>query len=303
MKDVSLISITEPSSEYELIDSGEEEKLERFGSIVLARPDPQAMWKKTLSEKVWKDAHARFVQEGKTAKWVKHPKGSIPEEWAMTCGGFTFLLGLSSFKHTGIFPEHVENWQWIADAVRTAQSLRAGQGGKVQVLNLFGYTGGATLAALSAGAEVCHVDASKVSIARAKENLKLSRMEDKPVRFILDDALAFVKREARRGNVYDGIIMDPPAFGRGPKNELWKIETHLPELVEACAQILSANPAFVLMNGYAAGYSPIAYRNNVAALVGKRADAGTLECGELTIRESHGGRLLPAGIFARWRIA
>lgn len=298
MNETSLISSTEPQPDYELIDSGGEEKLERFGAVILARPDPQALWKKAAPAREWSQAHARFAQAGKSAKWVQAAGAQIPDEWSMSLGGFTFLLGLSSFKHTGIFPEHLENWKWIGEAIATA----VGAGKTVSVLNLFCYTGGATLAALKAGAEVCHVDGSKVSIARAKENVRLSGLESKPVRFILDDALAFVKREARRGKKYDAIIMDPPAFGRGAKGEVWKIERDLPTLLDACKEILAPEPVFVLLNGYAAGYSPLAYKNNISVLVPEAA-RGAIQCGELAIRESHAKRLLPAGMFARWRCA
>lgn len=303
MKESVSISITEPQADYELIDSGEEEKLERFGNVVLARPDPQALWKKSAPTAVWSRAHAKFVASGKSAKWVAGTVSggsTLPEEWNMSLGDFTFLLGLSSFKHTGIFPEHLENWTWIGETISAAHAKNPSH--IVSVLNLFGYTGGATLAALKAGAEVCHVDGSKVSIARAKENARLSGLAEKPVRFILDDALAFVKREARRGKKYDAIIMDPPAFGRGAKGEVWKIERDLPVLMDACREIFAVDPVFVLLNGYAAGYSPIAYKNNIAPLV-PAAARGEIECGELTIRESHGKRLLPAGMFARWRRA
>lgn len=308
MKETSLITITEPQADYELIDSGDEQKLERFGAVILARPDPQALWKKSAPQSEWHRAAATFSQQGKSAKWVRGTSqagdtsgGELPEEWNMKLGDFTFLLGLSSFKHTGIFPEHLENWKWIGEAVAAAQAnIPAGSFKKISVLNLFGYTGGATLAALAAGADVCHVDGSKVSIARAKENVRLSGLAEKPVRFILDDALAFVKREARRGNKYDAIIMDPPAFGRGAKGEVWKIERDLPVLMDACREIFSADPVFILLNGYAAGYSPLAYRNNIAPLLPASA-RGDIECGELAIRESRGGRLLPAGMFARWR--
>ncbi|MEK7185261.1 MAG: class I SAM-dependent methyltransferase [Patescibacteria group bacterium] len=322
----SLILTTEPSVDYELIDSGDGEKLERFGNVTLVRPDPQALWNKNSPENVWLNATARFVQDTRDSRWVfrdeateKASKVSAgDDDWSIKIGALSFLLGFSSFKHTGIFPEQTPNWDWITETIRGANDRggvagdAASSSGKISVLNLFGYTGGATLAAASAGAEVCHVDASKVSIARAKKNAELSGLAQAPIRFILDDAMAFVKREARRGKKYDAIIMDPPAFGRGPDGEVWKIEKDLPKLIDACREILADQPLFVLINGYAAGYSPLAYLNILESLLPKTGSAGTTikmetECGELTIRESmhgsSGGRLLSAGIFARSRRA
>lgn len=280
---------TKPSKGYELLDSGNGEKLERFGDFVLRRPDPQALWQKSLSADVWEDCHAEFVASGQTGNWKK--KKELPETWEIEISGLKFVISLSAFKHTGIFPEHAENWNWIMETVEDA-------GRTLSVLNLFGYTGGATLAAARAGAEVCHVDGSKVSVTKASENAKASGLEDKPIRWIIDDALSFVKREVRRGVKYDGIIMDPPSYGHGPKREVWKIEESLSELISECQKLLSDNPAFVLINGYAAGYSSVAYKNNLIDLT-KNAQ-GEVEFGELAL-EAKNGRLLPAGIFARWR--
>ena len=313
----SLILITEPSADYELIDSGDGEKLERFGDVTLVRPVPQALWSRQVGESVWSNATARFIQDTRDSCWVFRDGAktdAAAADWSIKIGELSFLLGFSSFKHTGIFPEQAPNWNWIAETIRRASDRGAKkEATKISVLNLFGYTGGATLAAASAGAEVCHVDASKVSIARAKKNAELSGLADAPIRFILDDVMAFVKREVRRGKKYDGIIMDPPAFGRGPDGEVWKIEKDLPKLIAACREILTDQPLFVLINGYAAGYSPLAYRNILQSLLprsaGKKSPALAaemeIECGELTIRESTrdaaSSRLLPAGIFARAR--
>ena len=230
------------------------------------------------------------MRQGKSGRWKQNKK--VPKSWEIGLDDLHFSLKLSAFKHTGIFPEQEENWKWIKETIKNA-------GREVSVINLFGYTGGATLAAASAGAKVCHVDGSKVSINSARENTKLSNLDSKPIRWILDDAMAFVKREARRGITYDAIIMDPPAYGRGPKKELWQIEESLPEFIKECKKILSKKPLFVLINGYASGYSAIAYKNNLAELVSPHA--GEIEAGELTIEESKTGRLLPAGIFARWK--
>lgn len=292
---------TRPSKGYELLDSGDGEKLERFGTVVLRRPDPQALWKKSLPMTIWNNAHAEFVTSGKSGTWKKKTDThQIPESWVIELSGLTFELSLSAFKHTGIFPEQSENWNWIQETVTAAKAKRTDP---VSVLNLFGYTGGASLAAAKAGAEVCHVDGSKVSVAKAGENAKLSGLEDKPIRWIIDDVMSFVKREVRRGKKYDAIIMDPPAYGHGPKKELWKIEKDLPELIQECRNLLSANPLFIILNGYASGYSAIAYKNNLADLTADAHGTSTsnnIEFGELAL-ETAAGQQLPAGIFARWR--
>lgn len=286
----SKLSITQPSSEYELIDSGEGEKLERYGAYIISRPDPQALWSKQNPE-VWETAHARFEKSAKGGKW--HTKQEPPKDWSITLAGLTMNVALSPFKHTGVFPEQSENWKWIHEKISGA--VKAGR--KISVINLFGYTGGATLAAAKAGADVCHVDGSKASIGVAKENAKLSGLDDKPIRWILDDVKVFVNREITRGKQYDVVIMDPPIFGHGPKKEVWKIEEDLPQLMKLVEKILSPDPLFILMNGYASGYSAIAYKNNLADIMKEKG--GVLESGELAI-EDRQGRLLPAGIFARW---
>lgn len=288
------IVVTEASKGYELIDSGEGEKLERFGSIVLSRPDPQALWPKKMPPEKWAEAHAVFkTEEGKKAAW--HITKEVPAEWNIELAQLTFTLRLMAFKHVGIFPEHAENWKWIEETVSNA-SVNAPA--PIRVLNLFGYTGGATLAALKGGAEVVHVDGSKVSIKYARENAERTGLSSKPVRWILDDAKEFVEREGRRGNVYDGIIMDPPLFGRGPKGEVWNIEHDLVPFLESVKKVLSPDPLFILLNGYASGYSALAYEYALATLLPQKA---AIERGELTIRETSGGRLLPAGIFARYK--
>lgn len=280
---------SEAEKDYALLDSGDGEKLERYGSIVISRPDPQALWRKNLPNSEWNKAVAFYGGEGK-GSWRK--KGVIPDVWPISFGGLDFNIRLSAFKHTGIFPEHKPNWEWTSGAIRSANR-------KVSVLNLFGYTGGATLAALEAGAEVTHLDGSKVAINWAKENAKISGLEDRPVRWMLDDAMSFVKKEIKRGRKYDGIIMDPPAYGHGPEGEVWQIEKDLPQLIELCGQLLSGDPLFILMNGYASGYSAIAYGNMLSSIV--KEEGARVEIGEITIKEQDGGRALPAGIFARCR--
>ncbi|MSR73373.1 SAM-dependent methyltransferase [Candidatus Parcubacteria bacterium] len=287
--------ITEGEKDYELLDSGSEEKLERYGDFLLARPDPQALWQKH-DEKEWAHAHGVFTRGSMSASWKMSP--NVPASWQIQLGGLNFIISPTAFKHTGVFPEQVSNWKWIGEQIARATVARAGATKKVSVLNLFGYTGGATLACAKAGAEVTHVDGSKSAIAWTKENVRASGLEEKPIRFMLDDARKFVAREIKRGKKYDGIIMDPPAFGHGAKKELWKIEEHLQELLSMCKQVLSDDPLFFLLNGYASSYSAVAYRNILQDLM--KNFAGNVEAGELTIRESKNGRLLPCGIFARW---
>lgn len=289
MKNSTLVAA--PSEGYALLDSGSEEKLERFGKVILARPDPQALWEKQLPETEWKKADAWYERKDKGGKW--HTKETLPKEWPIEYGGLTFLIRPTSFKHVGLFPEQSPNWEWMDAVIRKS-------GATPKVLNLFGYTGGASLAAASAGAGVTHLDASKTAVAWGKENAALSGVSDKPIRWVVEDALSFVTREEKRGNTYDAIIMDPPAFGHGPKDELWKIEEHFLPLMKSCMNLLSEKPLFFLINGYASGYSPLAFAHNLAPL--SKKFSGDIEYGELTIQESNSQRLLPAGIFARWSI-
>ncbi|MEK7103217.1 MAG: class I SAM-dependent methyltransferase [Patescibacteria group bacterium] len=292
MKEKPSQFITSTFGDYELLDCGEEAKLERFGDVVVSRPDPQALWHKNLDEKAWRDVHASFSNSAQNPAWKSFK--AMPDKWNLDLGdGLMVAARLSAFKHVGLFPEHRANWQWMSDVISAANR-------PLKVLNLFGYTGIASLAAAKAGAEVCHVDGSKVAVNWARDNAKLSGLEDKPIRWIVDDVLSFVKREIKRGNRYDGIIMDPPAFGHGPDREVWKIEKDFLILTDLCSQILSDNPAFVIINGYAAGYSSLVYLYNLKRMMGDRE--GIFEHGELTIQESSDrGFLLPCGIVARWK--
>ncbi len=284
------ISVLSPDDwqEYELIDSGEGKKLERFGAYVLDRPDPRALWQTTAPQHVWASADASYVRTSDTqGNWtVRTPP---PQDWRIRYDALTLILKPTTFKHVGVFPEQAPNWRWIAKQI--AQK-------PLTVLNLFGYTGAATLAAAAAGAKVTHVDASKPSISWAKENAEASSLSHMPIRWILDDAYKFVLREARRGATYDGIIMDPPRFGRGAKGELWKLETDLPKLLSACRDILSPHPAFFLLNAYTADISSIVLSRLVQDLI--RNAGGVIESGELALRQSNTDQLLPSGIFARW---
>lgn len=278
MKSINLL-IAESQPDYELLDSGNNTKLERYGKFVLSRPDPQALW--PTDTKDWK-FDAEFKDD-----WNK-----TIEPWVIDFGGLKLQIKLSPFKHTGLFPEQILNWQWMEKLIMESNR-------PIKVLNLFGYTGGATLICAKAGAEVTHVDASKSAITWANENAKLSGLEDKPIRWILDDALAFVKKEVRRGVKYDAIVMDPPSFGRGAKGEVWKIEEGFLDLMNDCFKLLSGTPLFFVLNGYSAGYSAIAYEENLKPL--QQKFGGTVESGELAIKDSK-GRLLPCGIVARFKI-
>jgi 23S rRNA (cytosine1962-C5)-methyltransferase len=284
------ILVTEASEGYELLDSGSGEKLERYGDFILARPDPQALWKPTLSKARWEKADATFVREGKTGVWKK--RGALPAAWQISIDGLAFTIKPSPFKHTGLFPEQRPNWRWIRDQI--SHSGRS----DISVINLFGYTGAATLAASAAGANVVHVDGSRSAISWGRENAEASGLGGRNIRWMLEDARKFVEREARRGSRYDGIIMDPPAFGRGDKGEVWKIEEDFLPFLEDCRNILSDAPLFVLLNGYASGYSSTAYLRCLEAILAPQD--GTLRHGELSIRESASGKLLPAGMYARW---
>ncbi|MES3031518.1 MAG: class I SAM-dependent methyltransferase [Patescibacteria group bacterium] len=286
----SSILITQPTEDYELLDSGEGEKLERFASTVLSRPDPQALWKKNLGADEWKKADAHFSRTEAEGAW-KFKKEKL-EKWPISFSGLKFWIKPTAFKHVGIFPEQSENWNWMRGLLEGKKDI--------DVLNLFGYTGGASLACAQGGAKVVHIDGSKSAIAWARENAELSGLSDKPIRWILEDARVFVGREVKRGNKYDAIIMDPPAFGHGANKELWKIEEDFLPLVEDCMKLLKDTPLFFIINGYSAGYSALAYENVLGELVKKYG--GSIETGELTLEEKGSKRLLPCGIFARWNL-
>lgn len=278
--------ITRPWTDYELLDSGDGEKLERFGEVVLARPETQALWQKQRPE-LWRGAHAMFSFADKKGQWKT--KKDVPASWQLTWGPLRYSARLAGFKHTGVFPEQEPNWTWVRERIQNLHEPK--------VLNLFGYTGIATIAAAEAGAHVTHVDASKQSLDWAHDNARLSEIPEDRVRWILDDALAFVKREARRGVRYDGIILDPPAFGRGAKGEVWKIEEHLTPLLTVLSSILSEKTgSFLLLNGYAAGYAPRSFAQAVESVF--HIEHG--ECGELHIAEKDSDRVIHSGIYVRF---
>jgi 23S rRNA (cytosine1962-C5)-methyltransferase len=277
-------------TEYELIDSGDGEKLERFGDYTIVRPDPRIIWGKMAPDLLWQKTNAKYVRtDSTTGNWniINTP----PPNWQIKWHNITFKLKPSEFKHTGVFPEQAVNWAWLIKTINN-QPLK--------VLNLFAYTGGASMAALSAGANVTHLDSVKSAIDWAHENVIASGLDTKPMRWIEDDAFKFVNRELKRGNTYDGIIMDPPRFGRGSKGEVWKLEKDLPDFLKTCIQLLSPNPKFLLINAYTADLSPTALYNAVSTLI--KNIPGTIESGELALLESFGKRLVPNGIFCRWSI-
>lgn len=289
-----MILKTTKQKDYELLDAGEGQKLERYGDYVMVRPDPEALWQKSLPKEDWSKAGLEFVRTVNRTKWII--KDGVPKKWNISFGDLKFLIAPSSFKHTGLFPEQLPNWTWMESVI---EKNKKSYDKPISVLNLFAYTGGATLAAARAGAEVCHVDGSKTAVAWARENAELSGLTDAPIRWIVDDVLMFLKREIKRGRRYDAILMDPPSFGHGPKDELWKIEIHFFELMKLCKEILSDKPLFVLINGYTAGYSSIAYDNNLKDMM--KGHDGKTEIGELTVEQSNSDKLLPCGIFARWQ--
>lgn len=287
------IFITEKSEDYELLDSGEGLKLERYGNIVLARPDTQAIWKKSKPEIEWSEAHAVFSHGEKAGRWKINKDFEKP--WKIKLSDLTFSLDLLPSKHLGVFPEQEANWKWLEEKLKA--KLKDG-GENLKVLNLFGYTGGATLACAKAGAEVVHVDAAAFAVDLAHKNLDDSGLQDKKVRFIVDDVRKFVEREIKRGNKYDIIILDPPVYGKGSKKEVWKIEEDLAPLILRLKEILSSNPIAVLLNGYASVYSHLSYAETLSPL--KASLNGKISSGELTIKQTDSERLLPCGIFAKW---
>ncbi len=297
----SAILITKSSPDYELLDSGEGEKLERFGKIVLSRPDPQALWRKRLSPAEWKKSDGYFTRDLNKADWSL--KATVPNRWEISFADLKFYIKPTAFKHVGIFPEQANNWDWMRKKIKDSRlKIQDKTQSDIEILNLFAYTGGASLACAQAGAKVVHVDGSKVAVGWARDNAELSGLKAAPIRWILDDVRSFVKREIKRGRKYHGIIMDPPAFGHGADNEVWKIEDDFLTLIESCTELLANDALFFLVNGYSAGYSAVAYKNNLLPI--KEKFGGEIEIGELVLEETNNGelekRLLPCGIFARW---
>lgn len=279
-------------TDYELIDSASGEKLERWGSHILRRPDPTAVWS-DKSSPLWDKAAAVYHRSNKGGGSWEY-KARLPERWTVGFEGMTFHIKPMNFKHTGLFPEQAANWVWFRDLIKQADR-------PVRVLNLFAYTGGATVAALSAGAAVTHVDAAKGMVSWAKENVNSSGYKDADIRYIVDDVLKFVAREQRRGKTYDAVIMDPPSYGRGPSGEVWKIENELYPLVCECMKILSDAPLFFLINSYTTGLNAsVLY--NILSLTMKKRFGGTIDADELGIpMRAKPGLCLPCGISGRWQ--
>ena len=282
--------IAENWKDYTVIDTSSGEKLERWGKYTLIRPDPQVIWKTDKKNPLWRTADASYKRSRSGGgAWSDN---RLPESWVISYGDLSFRIKPMGFKHTGLFPEQAANWDWFGDLIKQA-------GRPIKVLNLFAYTGGATVAAAKAGAQVVHVDASKGMVAAAKENARLSGLEDAPIRYIVDDCKKFIEREIRRGNKYDGIIMDPPSYGRGPTGEVWKIEENIDDFVALTANLLSEEPLFFLLNSYTTGLSP----STMGYILGvnlKRRFGGTVECDELGLRVESTGEVLPCGAAARW---
>ena len=282
--------IAEQWQDYELLDCGGGEKLERWGEQYLVRPDPQAIWDSPRKNPAWKRANARYLRsQSGGGHWEKK---ALPESWKIRYRDLTFQVKPMNFKHTGLFPEQAVNWDFAMEKIRNA-------GRPIRVLNLFAYTGGATVACAKAGASVCHVDAAKGMVQWAKENAQLSGLGSKPARYIVDDALKFVLREQRRGRTYEGILMDPPSYGRGPDGQVWKLENEVYSLVAECAKLLSPEPLFFLINSYTTGLAPavLTYMLGIAV---KTKFGGSVRSEEIGLPVTASGLVLPCGAAGRW---
>ena len=282
--------IADQWKDYEVIDTSGGEKLERWGKYTLVRPDPQVIWNTPSTDRRWRSYDGRYARSASGGgKWSEN---RLPEHWQVGYGGLTFQVKPMNFKHTGIFPEQAVNWDFEMEKIR-------GAGRHVSVLNLFAYTGGATLAAAAAGASVCHVDAARGMVAWARENAKASGLAEAPIRWIVDDCAKFVEREIKRGRRYDAIIMDPPSYGRGPSGEIWKLEKDLYPFLELVVGVLSEDPLFVLINSYTTGLAPSVLGYLLGTLVGKKY-GGQIACDELGLPVTASGLNLPCGSTGRW---
>lgn len=278
--------------DYVLLDCSDGERLERWGNVTLIRPDPQVVWQTPKTHPLWKKADAVYHRSNTGGgKW--EIRSRIPDRWEIGYRDLRFNIKTMGFKHTGVFPEQAVNWDWVSEKIRAANR-------PVKVLNLFGYTGAATVSALKAGAQVVHVDASKGMVQWAKENAASSGVIDRPVRWIVDDCIKFVQREIRRGNRYDILIMDPPSYGRGPSGEVWKLENEIYHFVELCREVLSGDPIAVLINSYTAGLSPAVMQYILGALIVPKF-GGTVESEEIGLSVQASGLLLPCGATAIWK--
>jgi len=276
--------------DYEILDMANGEKLERWGDIILIRPDPQIIWNEKSFPNKWKEAHAKY-NRSKTGGGSWEVKKKLNESWTINYNNkLIFNVKPMGFKHTGLFPEQAVNWDWMMDKISNSKK-------QIKVLNLFAYTGAASVACLAAGASVCHVDSSKGMVTWAKENVQSSGLQDRPVRFIVDDVQKFLEREIRRGNKYDAVIMDPPSYGRGTNGEVWQFESNIEELIEKSVKVLTDKPLFLLINSYTTGISSVVLEN---ILKMKMKNAGKIFSGELGLPMAGSKLILPCGIYARW---
>ena len=285
------MNIAKDWKDYEILDMANGEKLERWKDIVLVRPDPQIIWKSKSFPEKWKNVNAKYNRSNTGGGYWEYSK-KVPTSWQVKYKNLTFNIKPMGFKHTGLFPEQAVNWDWMIEKIQKANR-------EIKVLNLFAYTGGATVACSYAGASVCHVDSSKGMTTWAKENIESSGLKNNPVRFIVDDVVKFVNREIRRGNKYDAIIMDPPSYGRGAKGEVWQFENNIYDLVELCKNVLSDDPLFFLINSYTTGISSKVLEDILSLTVAKKYK-GKLESGEIGLKMEDSNLVLPCGIYGRW---
>lgn len=272
--------------DYELIDCSDGERLEKWGDYILIRPDPQVIWKNQKRSPLWKKANAIYSREGGGGNWSKK---EVPESWEISYRDLKFKVKPMNFKHTGVFPEQATNWDFMMDKIKNAKR-------EINVLNLFAYTGCASIACAKAGASVCHVDASKGMVNQAKENAILSGLGDAKIRYIVDDCKKFIEREIRRGNKYDGIIMDPPSYGRGPNGELWKLEDSISDFISLSSRVLSDNPLFFIVNSYTTGLSPM----TIGYVMNQYLPKGKIVCDEIALKVQETNSYLPCGAVSIW---
>ncbi|MCI8272528.1 MAG: SAM-dependent methyltransferase [Clostridia bacterium] len=285
------MNIAKNWKDYKIIDMADGQKLEKWGDVILSRPDPQIIWKERTYPQRWKEANATY-HRSKTGGGLWEYNKKTPSQWKIKYKELTFNIKPMGFKHTGLFPEQAVNWDWMMQKIRDEKR-------DIKVLNLFAYTGGATVACGAAGASVCHVDSSKGMVAWAKENVIVSGLDKKPIRYIVDDVVKFVNREIRRGNKYDAIIMDPPSYGRGANGEVWQFENNIYELLELCTKVMSEKPLFVLINSYTTGISSKSLENILNLTIGKKYK-GNITSGEVGLPMENSKLVLPCGIYGRW---
>ncbi|MBR6504721.1 MAG: class I SAM-dependent methyltransferase [Clostridia bacterium] len=284
-----MMNIANEWKDYEILDMANGEKLERWKDVILVRPDPQIIWKEKSFPDKWKKINAKY-HRSKTGGGAWEYTKKVPESWQVKYKNLTFNIKPMGFKHTGLFPEQAVNWDWMINKIKNEKR-------DIKVLNLFAYTGGATVACSFAGASVCHVDSSKGMVSWAKENIASSGLQDKPVRYIVDDVVKFVNREIRRGNKYDAIVMDPPSYGRGANGEVWQFEENIADLIKLCTNVLTDNPLFFLINSYTTGISAKVLENLLSINIKNK---GKLSSGEIGLPMTNSKLVLPCGIYARW---